>query len=135
MPRVARGTPKRKARKASLTKQEPAILNEDIFLSEWTLPAGYTVDGARMATLQEVVDPTFPTRSLAQLSEDHRFDLAAKRIEMKPEGFRLKVLGYGVIGRARALAEVRARSKIGRHLAEIEEIAIIRGIKRGRDPR
>lgn len=133
MPGSARAASKRKTKKLEGTKATTS--ERKLAVSEWDLPAGYTVDGARMATLREVVDPTTPTRALGHLSEDHRFDIAAKRIEMKPEDFQVTILGHGTIGKARAIAEVRARTKIGRHLAEIEEIGMLRGMRAAKDSR
>jgi len=93
------------------------------------LPAGFTADGSRMATLREVLDPKIPTRTLRQLSEDHRFDLAAKRIEMAPETFQLVILGHGIVDKVRGVTEVRDRSRIGRHLAELQFLAINRATR------
>jgi hypothetical protein len=102
---------------------------------EWSLPAGFTSDGARMATLKEVLDPTIPTRSMLQLSEDHRFDLVAKRVELRPSAFSLQIPLHGRIGKARAIAEIRSRTKIGMHLAEIEEMIMKQCITQWRKTR
>jgi hypothetical protein len=99
---------------------------------EWDLPAGFTADGSRMATLREILEPSTATRTLAQLSEEHKLDLAAKRLEMAPDNFQVVIPGYGTLGKARAAAEVRDRSRIGRHLAEIQYLAIQRGMKFGK---
>ena len=99
---------------------------------EWDLPAGFTADGSRMASLREVVDPKLPTRNLLQLSEDHRFDLAAKRIEMGPNDFTVTIPGYDTLNKRQAVAEIRDRSRIGRHLAEVQFLGIDRGVKFGK---
>ncbi len=100
--------------------------------SDLDLPAGFTADGSRMATLREVLDPKVPTRTLRQLSEDHRFDLAAKRIEMAPETFHLVIPGHGTVDKVRGVTEVRDRSRIGRHLAELQFLAINRATRIGK---
>lgn len=127
------------ARKRRAEKMRTAERNKkragskDIVLSiadsELEMPAGFTADGARMATLGEVFDPAVPTRSFLQLSEDHRFDVAAKRIGLRPETFQLIIPGHGVFSRAQAISEVRGRTKIGRHLVEVEELGIARTTK------
>jgi hypothetical protein len=99
---------------------------------EWELPAGFTIDGSRMATLREVVNPAVLTRTLLQLSEDHKFDLAAKRIEMAQDAFQVVIPGHGTIEKARAATEVRDRSRIGRHLAELQFLGIHRGMRFGK---
>jgi hypothetical protein len=88
-----------------------------------------------MATLREVLDPTIPTRSMPQLSEDHRFDLVAKRVELRPTDFSLEIPLHGKIGKARAIAEIRSRTKIGMHLAEIEEMIMKQCITQSRRTR
>ncbi len=101
-------------------------------IDEIDLPAGFLADGSRMATLREVLDPRTPTRAHAHLSEDHRFDLAAKRFELAPASLTLEILGRGPIGRMEAIAEIRGRTRLGRHLLELQEIAIEGAIARGR---
>jgi hypothetical protein len=133
MPRSKKkATPAKSAALVALSAQEAASPIVAVGKSELDLPAGFTADGSRMATLREVLDPKVPTRTLRQLSEDHRFDLAAKRIEMAPETFRLVIPGHGTIDRVRGLTEVRDRSRVGRHLAELQFLAINRSTKAGK---
>jgi len=133
MPRTKKkGTPARSVASAARLAQKSAADIVTLEELELDLPAGFTADGSRMATLREVLDPKVPTRTLRQLSEDHRFDLAAKRIEMAPETFRLVIPGHGTIDRVRGVTEVRDRSRIGRHLAELQFLAINRATKLGK---
>jgi hypothetical protein len=133
MPRSKKkATPAKSAALVARSAQEAATPIVAVGKSELDLPAGFTADGSCMATLREVLDPKVPTRALRQLSEDHRFDLAAKRIEMSPETFRLVIPGHGTIDKVRGVAEVRDRSRIGRHLAELQCLAINRATKLGK---
>jgi len=96
---------------------EKASIPED----QWNMPAGYKADRSGMATLKEVADPhVHTTLSFSELTPDQRAELVAKRIEMQPK-FNVSMLGIGVIDKDRALAEVRAQSKAGRILTEIEQ--------------
>jgi hypothetical protein len=97
---------------------------------ELDLPAGFTADGARMATLREILDPAVPTRSMLQLSEDHWFDLAAKRVQLRPSGFSLQIPLHGRIGKDRAVAEIRGRTRMGLHFAEIEKTIVTQSLRR-----
>jgi hypothetical protein len=91
---------------------------------ELGLPAGFTSDGARMATLREVLNPAVPTRSMLQLSQDRWLDVAARRVQLRPADFSLVIPLHGKIGRERAVAEIRSRTRIGLHLAEIEKTMV-----------
>lgn len=90
---------------------------------QWALPAGFTADGTRLATLKELADPAVPTMSLAQMSPTQRAELVSKRIEMQPK-FDLAMVGAGVVDKQRAISEVKAQTDIGRVLMEIEQNAI-----------
>src|SRR3954468_12520008 len=87
------------------------------------LPAGFLADGRRPATLRQVVSPATPTLDGARLTDRQRDALAMMRIR-RQKRFRMMALGGGVIGKRRALEEIRQRSAIGRALVEIEHIAI-----------
>jgi len=133
MPRSKKkASPAKSAATATRLAQKSAADIVTLEQSELDLPAAFTADGSRMATLREVLDPKIPTRTLRQLSEDHRFDLAAKRIELAPESFRLVIPGHGIIDKVRGVTEVRDRSRIGRHLAELQFLAINRATKIGK---
>ncbi len=132
MAKTTRTPAKRASGRAGTTAVTVSTQPAGVSEWEWDLPAGFTVDGSRMATLREVIDPRVPTRTLTQLSEDHKIDLAAKRIEMAPDSFQVVIPGHGTLGKARAAAEVRDRSRIGRYLAEIQYFGVRRGMEFGR---
>lgn len=127
-----KAAPAKSASSAARSAPEFAPSGVTVEEAELDLPAGFIADGSRMATLREVLDPKVPTRTLRQLSEDHRFDLAAKRIEMAPESFRLVIPGHGIIDKVRGVTEVRDRSRIGCHLAELQFLGINRAISIGK---
>jgi hypothetical protein len=90
---------------------------------QWELPASYNAEGTKMATLREVADPNVPTMSLAELTPEQRAELVAKRIEQQRK-FQIAMVGAGIVDKERAIAEVKAQSKIGRVLTEIEQRVI-----------
>jgi len=83
--------------------------------------AGYHIDGLKIATLREVLDPAVPTMSLAELTEEQRVNLVVSRLQKEPDNFRIGIIGPGTIDKTRAIAEVQARSRIGRTIMEIEQ--------------
>ena len=83
--------------------------------------ASYHIDGKKLATLEEVLDPTVPTMNLPEITEQKRIDLVLARLRKEPKGFRIAMIGPGVIDKARAIAEVEAGSRIGRLIMEIEQ--------------
>ena len=97
--------------------------------------AGYHIDGATTATLDEILDPTVPTMSLAELSEEQRVNLVVSRLQMKPDDFRVSMIGPALINKTRAIAEVRAGSRIGRTLMEIEQALLLHLAETGRKPK
>ena len=84
------------------------------------MPAGYCSNGKTLATLQEVVDPLTPTLSMSELTPEQRINLVAQRIASQKD-FELAMLGAGMVNKERALAEVRANSKVGKVLMLIEQ--------------
>lgn len=88
--------------------------------------AGYHLDGVKIATLREVLDPSVPTKSLPELTEDQRVNLVLARLRNEPETFRIGMIGPGVIDKTRAIAEVEARSRIGRTIIEVEQNLLLR---------
>lgn len=85
---------------------------------EWELPAGFGQDG-KVASLRQVIAPEVPTLSLNQLSSDQMAELTVLRIESEPD-FDIGMIGAGKITREQAVAEVKAKSPVGRNLIEIE---------------
>jgi hypothetical protein len=97
----------------------------------WNQPAGYHIDGVKLATLGELVDPSIPTMSLPELTEEQRVKLVVSRLRMEPDNFRIAMIGPGVIDKARAIAEVQSGSRIGRTLMEIEQNLLLHLSKSG----
>jgi hypothetical protein len=56
-----------------------------------------------------------------ELSLDERVVLTVKRLESEPDSFAIAMFGVGTINKQRAIREVRARSKVGLQVMEIEE--------------
>lgn len=83
-------------------------------------PAGYHVGGTKIATLREVRSPAVPTMSLTELTLAQRISLVVASLRLRPGDFTIEMIGPGAINRARAIAEVRAQSRIGRTIMEIE---------------
>jgi len=62
--------------------------------------------------------------SLSELTDQQRIDLAVARLQAKADDFRMTMIGPGVINKARAIAEVQARTKVGRTIMEVEQLLI-----------
>jgi hypothetical protein len=112
--------------KKALQRSTSRASNAGLKLSatDWSSPAGFHAHEIRRATLKEVVDPGVPTKNLPELSISEMHDLAAARLSLVPEHFRVAVMGFGLIDKHRAIAEVRLRSKLGKHLAVLEMYAV-----------
>jgi hypothetical protein len=83
------------------------------------MPAGFHADGSTLATLKDVLDPDKATMQLSDLSLHKRAELVAERLSRQP-GFELAMVGAGMVDKARAITEVKNRTKVGRLLIEIE---------------
>ena len=62
--------------------------------------------------------------SLAELTEEQRVELVISRLQSRPDDFRIVMVGPGVVDKTRAIAEVKARTRVGRTLMEIEHMMI-----------
>jgi hypothetical protein len=98
--------------------------NIQISASELDSPAGYSALEVRRATLREVIDPKTPTKNSAELSAREFKDLAIARLSLLPEDFQMAVMGYGLINRHRAIAEVQAGTPLGRHIAMLQHESV-----------
>jgi hypothetical protein len=58
--------------------------------------------------------------SLTELTLAQRISLVVASLRLRPGDFTIEMIGPGAINRARAIAEVRAQSRIGRTIMEIE---------------
>jgi hypothetical protein len=110
------------AAKATSSIKVAKALGKPVPHVQWDMPAGFRPDG-QIATLKEVVDPKVPTLSLGEISPEQRADLVVKRIEQQPD-FKITMFPAGVIDKDRAIAEVKAQSKVGKTLTEIEQRVI-----------
>jgi len=93
-------------------------------------PAGFHIDGEKIATLREVRAPDVPTMSLGELKREQRVQLVLASLHAKPDDFTVGMIGPGMINKARAIAEVEAQSRIGRTLMEIE-LRLLSTLSRG----
>ena len=132
-----------KKRATSAIKASSGRSNRFIKLSsaDWKAPAGFHAHEIRRATLREVVDPHIPTKNIPELTELEVYDLAIGRLELLPKNFQMAVMGFGLINKDRALAEVRTRTPLGKHIAilQIKHLQHLlriaqREINRGRKP-
>jgi hypothetical protein len=108
-------------------------LNQQVPAAQWDMPAGFSPDG-KMASLREVVDPQYPTRTLAELNENQRASLTIQRIEAQPD-FHMEMLGAGTIDKNRAVEEIKTGSKVGKALVEIEQRVINNLVERANSTR
>lgn len=84
------------------------------------LPVTFDTAG-NLVTLREVMEPGHGSvLSLASLSPEKRAELTVKRIEAQPK-FEVAMVGGGIVDKARAIAEVKAQTDIGKVLTEIEQ--------------
>ena len=109
---------RKKSPKKAGTKKRAAKKSVKIPEKQWKMPAGFRPDGSH-ATLLEVVDPNQPTRQLSDLSLEQRAELVVKRLELQSK-IELAMIGAGMIDKARAITEVKNKTKVGRLLIEIE---------------
>jgi hypothetical protein len=101
------------------SKKKPAKKSGPVPEKQWEMPAGFCSDGSTQATLREVVDPDQPTMQLSDLTLQQRAELVTKRLELQKE-INLAMIGAGMIDKARAITEVKNKTKVGRLLIEIE---------------
>jgi hypothetical protein len=115
------------AKRKNILREKPSRASKSpIKDSQLILPAGYHIDGKKVANLHEVLDPYVPTMALAELLEEQRVALVTSRLELQPDNYRIAMIGPGIINKARAIAEVRAGSRIGRLIMEIEQYHLLR---------
>lgn len=103
-----------KKKKVSGTRRTQALLRKQL-----AMPAGFYADDSSVATLREVVDPSVPTKHLAELTLEQRAELVAERLALQPS-LELAMIGAGMIDKQRAITEVKGKTKVGKLLIEIE---------------
>jgi hypothetical protein len=90
---------------------------------QWEMPVSFDAEGI-MISLRDYVEGHHKGLSFSALSPEQRAELAAKRIEMQPD-YEMATIGAGVIGKERAVDEVRNQTKLGRRLTQIETRVIM----------
>lgn len=96
------------------------------------LPVSFDTNGSPV-TLRDLVVGG-PSLSQSALTFDQRVKIAAERIKRQPYA-EIATIGAGVINRERAIAEIEAKSPIGRVLIEAENHLIdklMKEVKSGR---
>lgn len=106
-------TKKKTVRKKS-SKKKARLLQKQL-----EMPAGFHSDDSKVASLRDVVDPNVPTKQLLDLTLEQRAELVAQRLGLMPS-IELAMVGAGMIDKARAITEVKSKTKVGRLLIEIE---------------
>jgi hypothetical protein len=109
-------------------KKQPAKKALPVPAEQWDLPVSLGADG-HWLTLKQAVETKAAGLSFGQLSMEQQADLVAQRIENQPK-FEMAMVGPGIVGKERAIQEVRAQSSVGRTLMEIEQRMISRMLKR-----
>ena len=82
------------------------------------MPVSFDTAG-QPVSLRDYVEEPGTALSFSALNDDQRIELAAKRIEMQPD-YEMASIGAGIVSKARAVEEVRTKTKLGRRLAQIE---------------
>ena len=94
----------------------------------WSRPVAMAPNG-QWLSLREVVEEEPARFSFIQLTPEQQAELVAERIRQRPK-YDMGILGLGILGKKRAINEVRARTAIGCTLIEVEQRMIERLIKR-----
>src|SRR5712691_1838214 len=106
---------KKATSKKKTSKKKSAAFPE----KQWDMPAGLHADGSKHATLRDVLDPEVATMQLSDLTLEQRAELVVKRLALQSK-IELAMIGAGMIDKARAITEVKNKTKVGQLLIEIE---------------
>ena len=107
-------------------KNKAPMTRED----HWSRPVAMAPDG-QWISLRKVVDEEPARFSFIQLTPEQQSELVAERIQQRPK-FDVGILGLGIFSKKRAINEVRARTRIGRTLIEVEQRMIKMLIEKAR---
>lgn len=116
--------PAKKAKKPAASAKSPGRSSVRISHEDLSKPASYLRDGTELATLAQVIDPKTPTLNLVELDGERVRELVIRRLELAPDTYRAAMIGVGILDKHRAIAEVRAGSRIGQYLVEIERYVL-----------
>ncbi len=108
---------------ATKSAKSPGEARSVIKQEQWDMPVSFDTEG-KLISLRDYAEGGHHALSFSSLSDDQRAELAAHRIELQPS-YEFATIGAGVVDKARALNEVRTKSKLGRTLMEIETRVIM----------
>lgn len=93
-------------------------------IEQMDLPVSFSASGEPV-TLRQYMEKSEKTELslFSALSPRERAELTVKRIEAQPS-FEMAMIGGGILGKQRAIEEVRAQTDIGLALTEIEQRVI-----------
>jgi hypothetical protein len=112
--------PAKAGKKSKKSPQHRPKTPPKLSAAHWNSHAGFHAHEIRPVTLREIIDPHTPTKNLPELSLPELYDLAASRLNLLSDDFQVAIMGFGLIDKHRALAEVRARTELGKHLAILQ---------------
>jgi hypothetical protein len=108
------------AAKSAKSQGEPrSVIKQE----QWEMPVSFDMQGIPIS-LREYVKGDVKALSFSSLSDDQRTELAVERIKMQPH-YEIGSIGAGIMNKEQALQAVRAKSKLGRTLTEIETRVIL----------
>lgn len=124
---------KTRARALTKTSSRGSKLSSNLTPRQWEEIAGFHAHEIRRASLREVIDPHVPTKNIPELSMAEFYDLAIARLKLLPTDFQVAVMGFGLINKHRALAEVQGRTELGKHLANLQITLLQRLVRVAQD--
>jgi hypothetical protein len=99
-------------------KKAATMAKEVIGQDQWKMPVSFDRTG-KLVSLHDYLEGDRNALAFSSLTDDQRVELAATRIQMQPD-YGVASIGAGVVTKDRAVEEVRAKTKLGRRLAQIE---------------
>ena len=103
--------------------KSPGQQRSEIPKEQWDMPVSFDAAG-QTVSLRDLAEGGHESLAFSSLTDDQRAELAARRIEMQP-GYEMGSIGAGIVSQKRAAEEVRARTRLGQRLAQIEARVIL----------